>query len=61
MLTQTLQHEPKNPVFQHGLKRREMEKEKAAADMMEEVRGMEKGEGKVQRAVNRLHATDVRW
>lgn len=46
MLTQALQHEPKNPVFQHELKRRQ--KEKAAADMMEEVREMEKGEGKVQ-------------
>ena len=40
MLTQALQHEPKNPVFQHELKRRQ--KEKAAADMMEEVREMEK-------------------
>ena len=33
-------------MFQQELKRRQ--KEKAAADMMEEVREMEKGEGKVQ-------------
>ena len=46
MLMQAVQREPKNPVFQQELKRRQ--KEKATADMMEEVREMEKGEGKVQ-------------